>query len=40
MDVKISEILALIAVMFYSVATLIPDILNRISGKSKQADKK
>lgn len=40
MDVKISEIIALIGVMLYSIATVLPDIWNHMSGKSKQADKK
>lgn len=40
MDVKISEIITLAGVMLYSVATILPDIWSRISGKSKQAHKK
>lgn len=40
MDVKISEIIALIGVMLYSMATVLTDIVGRITGKSKGEDKK
>lgn len=40
MDVKISEIIALIGVMLYSIATVLPDVLNAITGNSKKAGKK
>ncbi|GEM_PF-5087315 len=39
MDVKISEIIALIGVILYSIATILPDIFGAITG-SKKADKK
>ena len=40
MDVKISEIIALIGVILYSMATVLPDIWNKITGTSKKAEKK
>jgi len=40
MDVKFSEIIALIAVMLYSIATVLPDIWKAITGGSKKAEKK
>ena len=40
MDVKISEIIALLGVFIYSIATVLPDIWNAITGKSKKAAQK
>lgn len=40
MDVKISEIIALIGVFLYSTAVVLPDIWGAITGKSKKEDKK
>jgi len=40
MDVKVSEIIALIGVMLYSISTVLPDIWNAITGSSKKTDKK
>ena len=39
MDVKISELIALAAVILYSFATVIPDIMNAIKGKSRKEAK-
>lgn len=39
MDVKISELIALAGVILYSLATVIPDIMNAITGKSSKEAK-
>lgn len=38
MDVKISEIIALLGVLLYSVVTILPDILGKADGKSKKQE--
>ncbi len=40
MDVEISEIIALIGVLLYSTAAILPDILGAITGKSRKSGKK
>lgn len=40
MDVKISEIIALLGIMLYSFAAVLPDVWNAITGKSKKTEQK